>query len=119
MVSFFNNHFSYRRDFENLTNRLYKVTQGNNDSLIDYLKKFRKEAQDIPHLDVATTVRAFKIGIKKDSLFHEDLVMTPCKKLDEVRNIALRFIRLEEYKKIQKRKNTSYDHPNKKNDSSS
>ncbi|MER8245125.1 hypothetical protein, partial [Acinetobacter baumannii] len=47
--------------------------------------------------------------------------MTPCKKLDEVRSWAIRFIRLEEDKEIQRKSNapTSYDHPNRKTDSSS
>ncbi|KAL4562281.1 hypothetical protein LXL04_034480 [Taraxacum kok-saghyz] len=61
------------------------------------------------------------MGLKKDSLFYEDLVMTPCKKLDEVRSRAIRFIRLEEDKEIQRKSSapTSYDHPNRKTDSSS
>lgn len=45
--------------------------------------------------------------------------MTPYNKLEEVINKALRFIRLEEDKKIQKRTNMSYDHHNRKNESSS
>ena len=45
--------------------------------------------------------------------------MTPFKKLDEVRNRALRFIRMGEDKKVKKRTNTSNDHPNMKNVSSS
>lgn len=55
-----------------------------------------KRTLDIPHLDVTTTVEDFKIRQKKDSPFYEDLVNTLCKKLDKVRNRALRFIRLEE-----------------------
>ena len=47
--------------------------------------------------------------------------MTPCRKLDEVRSRAIRFIRLEEDKEIQRKSSapTSYDHPNRKTDSSS
>ena len=47
--------------------------------------------------------------------------MTPCKKLDEVRSRAIRFIRLEEDIEIQRKSGTptSYDHPNRKTDSSS
>ena len=45
----------------------------------------------------------------------------PCKKLDEVRSRAIRFIRLEEDKEVQRKSSapTSYDHPNRKTDSSS
>ena len=61
------------------------------------------------------------MGLRKDSLFYEDLVMTPCKRVDEVRSRALRFIRLEEDKEIQRKSSapTSYDHPNRKSDYSS
>ena len=70
---------------------------------------------------MAAAVEAFKMGLKKDSPFYEDLVMTPCKKLDEVRSRTIRFIRLEEDKEVQRKSSTpnSYDHPNRKTDSSS
>lgn len=114
MVNLFNNHFSCSRYFEKLTSDLYGVTQGTDEPLIDYVNGFRKEVLDIPHLDIATTVEDFKMILKIDSPFYEDLVMTPCKKLDEVGTRALRFIRLEEDKKIQKSTNTSYDHLTRK-----
>ncbi|KAJ0681164.1 hypothetical protein HanPI659440_Chr16g0632671 [Helianthus annuus] len=43
------------------------------------------------------------MGFLRDSLFYVDLVMTPCRNLDEVRTRALRFIRLEDDKRIQER----------------
>ena len=51
-------------------------------------------------------------------MFYDDLVMNPCGKLEEVRSKAIRFIRLEEDKEVQKRTTTpnSYDHPNRKSD---
>ncbi|KAL4582843.1 hypothetical protein LXL04_007404 [Taraxacum kok-saghyz] len=60
-------------------------------------------------------------GLKKESPFCENLVMTPCRKLDEVRNTTLRFIRLEEDKMIQKKLMSpgSYEQPNRKSYSSS
>jgi hypothetical protein len=47
-----------------------------------------------------TAVEAFKRGLHKDNPFYEDLVMNPSRNLDEVRNKALRFIILEEDRKI-------------------
>ena len=87
----------------------------------DYVNKFSKEAQDIPSLDMSAVVQAFKMGLPKDPAFYEDLVMNPCRNLDEVRNKALRFIRLEEDKKIQQRidESSKYDNPNRKSESSS
>ena len=39
---------------------------------------------------MATAFEAFKIGLKKDSPFYEDLVMTPCKRMEEVRSRTLK-----------------------------
>ncbi|KAF5764919.1 putative retrotransposon gag domain-containing protein [Helianthus annuus] len=103
LVNLFNNQFSCSRKFERLTSDLYRITQGHNESLRDYITKFSKESLDIPNLDMATAVEAFKMGLLKDSLFYDDLVMTPCRNLDEVRTRALRFIRLEDDKRIQER----------------
>ena len=84
------------------------------------MNRFGKETLSIPNIDMATAVEAFKMGLKKDSPFYENLIMTPCNRMDEVRSRALRFIRLEEDNEIQKRSNppSSYDHPNRKADSS-
>ncbi|KAF5785840.1 putative retrotransposon gag domain-containing protein [Helianthus annuus] len=103
LVNLFNNQFSCSRKFERLTSDLYRVTQSHNELLRDYITKFSKESLDIPNLDMATAVEAFKMGLLKDSLFYDDLVMTPCGNLDEVRTRALRFIRLEDDKRIQER----------------
>ncbi|MFS7922007.1 putative retrotransposon gag domain-containing protein [Helianthus anomalus] len=103
LVNLFNNQFSCSRKFERLTSDLYRITQNHNESLRDYITKFSKESLDIPNLDMATAVEAFKMGLLKDSLFYDDLVMTPCRNLDEVRTRALRFIRLEDDKRIQER----------------
>ena len=69
---------------------------------------------------MATTVEAFKIGLMKDSLFYKDIVITPCRRMNEVASRALRFIRLEEDKEIKKRINPLkfYDNPDRKADSS-
>ncbi|KAJ0847565.1 putative retrotransposon gag domain-containing protein [Helianthus annuus] len=103
LVNLFNNQFSCSRKFEKLTSDLYRITQNHNESLRDYITKFSKESLDIPNLDMATAVEAFKMGLLKDSLFYDDLVMAPCRNLDEVRTRALRFIRLEDDKRIQER----------------
>ena len=99
LVNLFNSQFSCSRAFEKLTSDLYRITQTEGESLRDYLTKFGKESLNIPHLDVPTAVEAFKMGLLKGSPFYEDLVMTPCRNLDEVRNRALRFIRLDDDKK--------------------
>src|ERR1043165_9335407 len=67
-------------------------------------------------MDVTMAVQAFKIRLQRDSPFYQELVMNPCGNLDEVRNKALRFIGLEDDKKIQERIESSsrYNHPNRK-----
>ncbi|KAI3732604.1 hypothetical protein L1987_63810 [Smallanthus sonchifolius] len=116
LINLFNSQFSCSRTFERLTSDLYRVIQNLGESFRDYVNKFGKESLDIPNLDVATAVEAFKMGLRKDSQFYEDLVMNPCRNLDEVRNRALRFIRLEDDKKIQQRMDapTYYSQPNQK-----
>ncbi|KAK1406299.1 hypothetical protein QVD17_41592 [Tagetes erecta] len=101
LVNLFNNEFSCGRSFERLTSDLYRITQSNSESLRDYVSKFGMEILEIPNLDMATAVQAFNMGSKKDSIFYDDLVMNPCRNLDEVRTRALRFIRLKDDKKIQ------------------
>ena len=90
------------------------------EKLRNFVNRFGREALSIPNIDMATTVEAFKMGLRKDSPFYEDLVMTPCKRLDEVRCRALKLIRLEEDREIHKRSNPSdqYESPNRKAESS-
>lgn len=45
-------------------------------------------------------VQAFKIGLPKDSPFYKDLVMNPYRNINEVKNKALSFIRMEEDRMI-------------------
>lgn len=87
-----------------------------NESLRTFVNRFGGEALSIPNINMENAVEAFKMGLKTDSPFYKDLIMTPCRRTDEVRSTALRFIRLEEEKKIQKRSKppSSYDHPNRK-----
>ncbi|XP_076916053.1 uncharacterized protein LOC143575619 [Bidens hawaiensis] len=121
LVNLFNNQWSFSRSFEGLTSKFYRVTLGCDEPLRDFVRKFNKEALDIPNMDVATAVKAFKMGLKKDTPFYEDLVMNPCRNLDEARNMALRFIKLEENRMIQQRLDgsSSNNHPNRKSDSPS
>ncbi|KAI3821416.1 hypothetical protein L1987_08984 [Smallanthus sonchifolius] len=44
----------------------------------DYISRFGRESLDIPNIDVATAVQAFKMGLKRESPFYEDLEMNPC-----------------------------------------
>ena len=92
------------------------MTQPQGESLREYITRFGKEALDIPNLDITTAIQAFKMGLQRDSTFYQELVMNPCRKLDEVKNRALRFIRHEDDKKIQERIKSSsrYNHPNRK-----
>ena len=81
------------------------MVQDPKEPLRDFMNSFGREVLNIPNIDMETIVGAFKIGLKKDSPFYEDIVMNPCKITDEVRTRALRFIRLKEDKEILKRIN--------------
>nr|XP_043625557.1 uncharacterized protein LOC122596980 [Erigeron canadensis] len=116
LVNQFNLQFSCSRLFEKITSDLYQVTQWDNESLKEFLNIFTRESLQIPKLDMNTAVQALKMGLSKESLYYHDLVMTPCRSLDEARNRALRFIRLEEDEMLRKRMETpsTYDRPNRK-----
>ncbi|XP_023737251.1 uncharacterized protein LOC111885204 [Lactuca sativa] len=116
----FNNQFSCSRTFEKITSDLYQVVQDPKEKLRDFVNRFVREALSIPNIDMATAVEAFKLGLRKDSSFYEDLVMTACKRLDEVRCRALRFIGIKEDREIQNRSNpvNQYENPNRKAESS-
>lgn len=93
----------YSKIFVNNCNDLYRITKKFYKYLIDYHRKFGREALNILHLEVVTVVEAYKTGLEIESQFYEDLVITTCMKVNEVRNMALRFIRLEEDKLMQKK----------------
>nr|XP_043619697.1 uncharacterized protein LOC122591496 [Erigeron canadensis] len=62
-----------------------------------------------------TAIQALQRGLHKGSKFQEDLIMTPCRNLDEVKARATRFIRLEENELTTSKLDAlSYDRPNRK-----
>ncbi|XP_076960954.1 uncharacterized protein LOC143637445 [Bidens hawaiensis] len=93
---------------------LYRVTQNPGESLRDFITRYSKESLEIPNLNPASAVEALKLGLEKGSSFYDDLVMTPCRSLDEARSRALRFIRLEDDKKNSKADIPKYDQTNRK-----
>jgi hypothetical protein len=84
LINLFNTQFSCSRSFEKLTSDLYRVIQKHDESLRDFITRFSREALDVPNLDMATAVEAFRMSLNRDSQFYEDLVMNPCRNLDEV-----------------------------------
>lgn len=64
---------------------------------------FNREALKIYNLVTTETRHAFKMEFKKDRSFYYNLVMNPCRNLDETRNRILRFITFEKNKMIQQR----------------
>lgn len=82
LVNIFYNLFSCNKSFNKLTSDLYRISQESDESLREYLSRFKNEALNIPYLEVETVVGVLNMGPKKDSPFYEDLMMTPCRKLD-------------------------------------
>lgn len=74
------------------------------------------ETLSILDIDMATAIDAFRMELKKDYPFYGDLVMNPCKRINDFISRTLKFIRLEEDREIQNRVITSnsFDNPNKK-----
>ena len=107
MISLFYNHF-----YERLTNDLYRITQGSNESLGSYLDRFCKKSFCVLDFECPTAVQAFHMGLRSDSPFHEDLILNPCKSLLEVRIRASRFV--EEEDRMRFKALSIYDRPNRK-----
>ena len=120
LVNIFNNQFSCSKTFEKITSDLYRVVLDPKEKLRDFVNRFGREALSIPNIDLDIIVQAFKMGLRKDSPFYKDLVMNPCKILDEVRCRELKFISLEEDREFKKRSSSvdQYENPNRKAESS-
>uniref|UniRef100_UPI001CB9BDBB uncharacterized protein LOC122584645 n=1 Tax=Erigeron canadensis TaxID=72917 RepID=UPI001CB9BDBB len=115
LTNLFYSQFSCSRTFEKLTDDLYKIIQKPHESLRDFMTRFTKESLNIPKLDMLTTIQALQRGLHKGSKFQEDLIMTPCRNLDEAKARAARFIRLEENELTTSKLDAlSYDRPNRK-----
>ncbi|CAH9114694.1 unnamed protein product [Cuscuta epithymum] len=67
LVNLFNQQFASSRVLEKRTSDLYRVVQGHNESLRDYLHRFNKEKVSIPRCHIPTTIEAFRIGLLEDS----------------------------------------------------
>nr|XP_043639297.1 uncharacterized protein LOC122610367 [Erigeron canadensis] len=79
------------------------------------MTRFTKESLNIPKLDMLTAIQALQRGLHKGSKFQEDLIMTPCRNLDEAKARATRFIRLKENELTTSKVDAlSYDRPNRK-----
>nr|XP_043619741.1 uncharacterized protein LOC122591543 [Erigeron canadensis] len=115
LTNLFYSQFSCSRTFEKLIDDLYKIIQKPHESLRDFMTRFTKESLNIPKLDMLTAIQALQRGFHKGSKFQEDLIMTPCRNLDEAKVRAARFIRLEENELTTLKLDAlSYDHPNRK-----
>nr|XP_043625460.1 uncharacterized protein LOC122596880 [Erigeron canadensis] len=113
LTNLFYSQFSCSRTFEKLTDDLYKIIQKPHESLRDFMTRFTKESLNIPKLDMLTAIQVLQRGLHKGSKFQEDLIMTPCKNLDEAKARATRFIRLEENELTTSKLDAlSYDRPN-------
>nr|XP_043612739.1 uncharacterized protein LOC122584746 [Erigeron canadensis] len=113
LTNLFYSQFSCSRTFEKLIDDLYKITQKQHESLRDFMTKFTKESLNIPNLDMLTAVQALQRGLHQGFKFQEDLIMTPCRNLDEAKARATRFIRLEENElTTAKLEGLSYNRPN-------
>nr|XP_043630041.1 uncharacterized protein LOC122601339 [Erigeron canadensis] len=85
LTNLFYSQFSRSRTFEKVTDDLYKIIQKPHESLRDFMTRFTKESLNIPKLDMLTAIQALQKGLHKGSKFQEDLIMTPCRNLDEAK----------------------------------
>nr|XP_043615873.1 uncharacterized protein LOC122587773 [Erigeron canadensis] len=81
------------------------------------MTRFTKESLNILKLDMLTVIQALQRGLHLGSKFQKDLIMTPCRNLDEAKARAARFIGLEENELTTAKLDAlSYDRPNHRTD---
>ncbi|XP_074300729.1 uncharacterized protein LOC141632039 [Silene latifolia] len=78
------------------TGDLYRLVQGFEESIRDYLNRFNKEKVSIPRCDIVTAIQAFRRGLHQDSQLYKELTMHPWTTFEEVQLKAIAVMRLEE-----------------------
>ena len=68
LINKFNNQFACSGAFERLTSDLYRVTQGSEESLRDFVSKFSQETLEIPNLDMVTAFKPSRWACKGNPL---------------------------------------------------
>ena len=84
---------------------LYGLTQGESESLKDFIRRFNYETTQIMNLNQEVALYAFTRALKPN-LFAKSLDISPPDTLDKLRNQAARYIRDEERAENQKRART-------------
>ena len=70
LVEKFNNHFMASRPLEKDASYLMTLKQGKTEHLCKYLTRFTKAMYEIPAVDAAVAIEAFKQGLQHRSAFH-------------------------------------------------
>ncbi|XP_074305515.1 uncharacterized protein LOC141640731 [Silene latifolia] len=88
--------FASSRKPEKHTNDLYRVVQGFDEKIRNFITRFNKEKVTIRGCDVPTTVEAFRQGLHQDSDMYKELTRHPCRTFEDVQAKATIVMRLEE-----------------------
>jgi hypothetical protein len=96
LVNQLNCQFASSRKLEKQPFDLYKIVQGCDESLRDYLHRFNKEKISILGCENSTAIEAFRQGLLFDSDLYKELTKHKCLTFEDVQAKALAHIRLEE-----------------------
>ena len=89
----FNNHFMASRPPEKDASYLMTLKQGANEHLREYLTRFTKAMYEIPTVNTAVAIEAFKQGVRHRSAFHLSISKQKITNFDQIKQKAEKYIR--------------------------
>ncbi|XP_015953821.1 uncharacterized protein LOC107478193 [Arachis duranensis] len=95
------NYFAAARIYVHGSDYLGTIRQGLQESLKDYMTRFAEATMEIPDLDPAVHLNAFKAGLKPGK-FRETIAVTKPKILEEFRERAVGQMEIEELREAEK-----------------
>ncbi|XP_048598067.1 uncharacterized protein LOC125578954 [Brassica napus] len=88
--------FTSSRSLEKTSDGLYKILQHRVEPLRDYIACFNQEKVVVPECSIPTAISAFKRGLLPDGGLYIELIMYPCKTMEDVISRAWAQVKWEE-----------------------
>ncbi|KAF3558803.1 hypothetical protein F2Q69_00013830 [Brassica cretica] len=84
------------RSLEKTSDGLYEILQHRVEPLRDYIARFNQEKVAVPECSIPTVIYAFKRGLLPDGGLYKELIMYPCKTMEDVLSRAWAQVKWEE-----------------------
>ncbi|XP_015889412.3 uncharacterized protein LOC107424188 [Ziziphus jujuba] len=103
LVNHFGAHFASSMKVKREANHLFTITQGRNESLKACTQRFNKEKVSILDCNESIAIEAFRKGLLRENHLYESLTKRLPEMMLEVMSQAVKYINLEEDRKMEKR----------------